>query len=76
MPSKYDRERKQRRAELEERVDLVHNPRKSDSIAALCKELERAKKTLAGKMELGDDKAITKLREIIDNLNKTIERSK
>lgn len=56
--------------------DFMHGPEKTEIISCFCAELERAKQRLQEKIELGDEKAVKKLREIIDNLNQTIERSK
>ena len=74
--TKIDQERAQKTKERGPKPDLMHGPKKTEIVSCFCAELERAKQRLQEKIELGDEKAIKKLREIIDNLNQTIERSK
>lgn len=57
------------------RLDLTRPYDKSESIKHLCSELENAQKKLREKIAINDQAAIEKLQEIIDNLNKTIDRS-
>lgn len=73
---KIDQERAQKVRERGPKPDLMHVPEKTEIVSCFCAELERAKQRLQEKIELGDERAIKKLREIIDNLNQTIERSK
>lgn len=52
----------------------MHNMPKDEQRKYCMAELERAKKLLEEKIKTGDDKAVARVTEIINNLNGTISR--
>ncbi len=76
MPTRQQRIIAERRKEREPHPDMLTNPKPAEVSSALQKELATAKKKLEQKMALQDQKAVQKLKQIIDNLEGTIARQK